>query len=131
MRHQEKLKDKEDKEKMNYESVMWVLTVVVAAVLVLIALTNVFAQVVKKLINREKYPAQVVVFVIAEALTYLTMAIMCSILAVQILWYYWVLAFIVGVLVTYGAIFGYDNLYSQIGTAVMNFIQALFNRKEG
>lgn len=27
---------------MNYESVMWVLTVVVAAVLVLIALTNVF-----------------------------------------------------------------------------------------
>jgi quinol-cytochrome oxidoreductase complex cytochrome b subunit len=131
MRHQEKLKDKEEKEKMNYESVMWVLTVVVAAVLVLIALTNVFAQVVKKLINREKYPAQVVVFVIAEALTYLTMAIMCSILAVQILWYYWVLAFIVGVLVTYGAIFGYDNLYSQIGTAVMNFIQALFNRKEG
>lgn len=102
---------------MNYESVMWVLTVAVAAVLVLIALTNVFAQ--------------VVVFVIAEALTYLTMAIMCSILAVQILWYYWVLAFIVGVLVTYGAIFGYDNLYSQIGTAVMNFIQALFNRKEG
>lgn len=85
----------------------------------------------EKLINREKYPAQVVVFVIAEALTYLTMAIMCSILAVQILWYYWVLAFIVGVLVTYGAIFGYDNLYSQIGTAVMNFIQALFNRKEG
>ena len=131
MRHQEKLKDKEEKEKMNYESVMWVLTVVVAAVLVLIALTNVFAQVVKKLINREKYPAQVVVFVIAEALTYLTMVIMCSILAVQILWYYWVLAFIVGVLVTYGAIFGYDNLYSQIGTAVMNFIQALFNRKEG
>ena len=116
---------------MNYESVMWVLTVVVAAVLVLIALTNVFTQVVKKLINREKYPAQVVVFVIAEALTYLTMAIMCSILAVQILRYYWVLAFIVGVLVTYGAIFGYDNLYSQIGTAVMNFIQALFNRKEG
>lgn len=116
---------------MNYESVMWVLTVAVAAVLVLIALTNVFAQVVKKLINREKYPAQVVVFVIAEALTYLTMAIMCSILAVQILWYYWVLAFIVGVLVTYGAIFGYDNFYSQIGTAVMNLIQALFNRKEG
>lgn len=102
---------------MNYESVMWVLTVVVATVLVLIALTNVFAQ--------------VVVFVIAEALTYLTMAIMCSILAVQILWYYWVLASIVGVLVTYGAIFGYDNLYSQIGTAVMNLIQALFNRKEG
>lgn len=32
---------------MNYESVMWVLTVAVAAVLVLIALTNVFAQVVK------------------------------------------------------------------------------------
>lgn len=116
---------------MNYESVMWVLTVAVAAVLVLIALTNVFAQVVKKLINREKYPAQVVVFVIAEALTYLTMAIMCSILAVQILWYYWVLAFVVGVLVTYGAIFGYDNLYSQIGTAVMNLIQTLFNRKDG
>lgn len=36
---------------MNYESVMWVLTVVVATVLVLIALTNVFAQVVKKLIK--------------------------------------------------------------------------------
>ena len=46
---------------MNYESVMWVLTVAVAAVLVLIALTNVFAQVVKKLINREKYPAFVLV----------------------------------------------------------------------
>lgn len=115
---------------MEYANIMWYLAVMAAAILVLIALTNIFTQVLKKIVNRAEFPAQAIVFLIAEILTFLAMAIVCSALAVQILWYYWVFAFIVGVLVTYGAIFGYDNLYSQIGTAVKNLIKVLCKKEE-
>ena len=97
--------------------------------MVLIALTNIFSQVLKKIVNREEFPAQAIVFGIAEILTILAMVIACAILHIQILWYFWILAIVVGVLVTYGAIFGYDNLYSQIGTAVMNLLDAIFKRE--
>ena len=111
---------------MDYSTIIWYIAIVAAAVMVLIALTNIFAQVIKKIINRDNMPAQALVFAIAEVLTFLAMAIICAILHIHALWYFWVLAFIVGVLVTYGAIFGYDNLYSQLGTAITNLIKAMF-----
>lgn len=116
---------------MEYAEVVKYLAIAAAAIMVLIALTNIFAQVLKKVVNREEFPAQAIVFLIAEVLTFLAVAIICSIMAVRVMWYFWVIAFIMGVLVAYGAIFGYDNLYSQIGTAIKNLIKVIFNREEG
>lgn len=115
---------------MDYSTIIWYIAIAAAAVMVLIALTNVFTQVIKKIINRDNMPAQALAFVIAEALTFLAVAIICAILHIHALWYFWVLAFIVGVIVTYGAIFGYDNLYSQLGTAMANLINAIFKKGE-
>lgn len=111
------------------ETAVFYAAIFAAAVMVLIALTNIFSQVLKKIVNREEFPAQAIVFGIAEILTILAMVIVCAILHIQILWYFWILAIVVGVLVAYGAIFGYDNLYSQIGTAVMNLLDAIFKRE--
>ena len=111
------------------ETAVFYAAIFAAAVMVLIALTNIFSQVLKKIVNREEFPAQAIVFGIAEILTILAMVIVCAILHIQILWYFWILAIVVGVLVTYGAIFGYANLYSQIGTAVMNLLDAIFKRE--
>lgn len=113
-----------------YETVVFYAAIMAAVVVVLIALTNIFSQVLKKIVNREEFPAQAIVFVIAEILTILAMVIVCAVFHVQILWYFWILAIVVGVLVTYGAIFGYDNLYKQIGTAVKNLIAVIFKREE-
>lgn len=115
---------------MNYTDITWIATIFAAAVVILIALTNIFTQVIKKIINRDNCPAQVLAFVIAEVLTLLTMVILCTIFGVQILWYFWILAFILGVLVCYGAIFGYDNLYNEIGVAIKALIEAIL-KKEG
>ena len=115
---------------MDYTAVIQIISIGAAAVFVLIALTNVISQVIKKIVNRENCPAQVVVFIIAEVLTFLAMAIMCSIAHWRIFWYYWPLAFIVVILVCYGAIFGYDNLYKQLSTAIKALINAIF-KKEG
>lgn len=114
---------------MSYEKITLYLTIGMAAVLVLVLLTNMITQVIKKIINKEDFPPQALVFLIAEVLTYLTMVIICAIMAAQILWYYWVLAFIVGILVAYGAMFGYDNLYKQIFTAIKSLIDTIFGRE--
>lgn len=115
---------------MDYATVMQVSAIIAATIVLLVVLTNVISQVLKKIINREKYPAQAVVFVIAEVLSLLAMGITCSIMKWHIFWYYWPLAIIAGILVCYGAIFGYDNLYKQLSTAIKALIEALF-KKEG
>ncbi len=115
---------------MDYATVIQFVAIGAAVVLLLIALTNVITQVIKKIVNRENCPAQVVVFIIAEILTILTMVIACAIMHWNIYWYYWPLTIIVGILVCYGAIFGYDNLYKQLSTALKALIEAIF-KKEG
>ena len=116
---------------MSYEITMLYLTIGAAAIFVLVLLTNIITQVFKNVINKENCPPQAVVFLIAEILTFLTMAIVCAVVGIQILWYYWVFAFIIGILVAYGAMFGYDNLYQQVFTALKALIAAIFGKEAG
>jgi len=116
---------------MSYETAMLYLTIGAAAIFVLVLLTNIITQVIKNIINKENCPPQAVVFIIAEILTFLAVAIVCAVMGMQILWYFWVLAFIVGIMVAYGAMFGYDNLYKQIFTALKSLIAALFGKGAG
>lgn len=115
---------------MDYTQIVFYLTIFAAGVVVLIALTNILTQLIKKLINREKFPVQVLTLIIAEILTIVCLVALCQILALPIFWYYIVLAFIVGAVVAYAAIFGYDNLYSELMAALKNLLAAIFG-KEG
>lgn len=113
---------------MSYETIIYIVTIVFVGISALIVLTNILTQLFKKIINREEFPAQAIVFLIAEILTFLSVAIGLQILGRAALWYYWVLTFLVGCFVAYGAIFGYDNLYSQLFQVIKNLINAIFKR---
>ncbi|MDD2952505.1 MAG: hypothetical protein PHC95_04990 [Parabacteroides sp.] len=115
---------------MTYDKIIFYLAILLAGVTVLIGLTNIITQLVKKIINREEFPAQAIVFLIAEVLTFLTVIIGCTIAGITMYWYFYVVTFILGALVAYGAIFGYDNLYTQLLTAVKNLINVIFKKED-
>ena len=83
---------------MTYESVLLFLTVAFASVFLLIVLTNLLTQLLKKIVNRKEFPAQAIVFFIAEVLTFLAVVIALQIFKIPALWYYWVLTFIAGLI---------------------------------
>lgn len=76
---------------------------------VLVALTNIIVEVVKKL-TWDKVPTNIVATVVAEALTLVAFFAWTSINGIAVLWYYVVAAVVVGILVAYAAMFGFDKL---------------------
>lgn len=92
------------------------LSIILTATAVLIALTNIFAEVIKKVIP--KVPAQVVVAISAIILTICAIIGYCIFYSISIQWYYIIAGILGGVVVSYGAMFGYDNLYKQIAEAL-------------
>lgn len=76
---------------------------------VLVALTNIIVEVVKKL-TWDKVPTNIVATLIAEALTLVAFFAWTSINDIAIMWYYVVAAVVVGILVAYAAMFGFDKL---------------------
>ena len=76
----------------------------------LIALTNIFVEALKKIIPNDKFPTNLVAVITAVLLTLVAFLIYANIYTVVILWWHIVAAVIVGVLVAYGAMFGYDKL---------------------
>lgn len=76
---------------------------------VLVALTNIIVEVVKKL-TWDKVPTNIVATLIAEALTLVAFFAWTSINGIVIVWYYVVAAVVVGILVAYAAMFGFDKL---------------------
>lgn len=75
----------------------------------LMALTNIITEVLKKLLW-EKLPTNILVVIIALALTLTTGAAYAQIKSIEVLWYYVVAAVVVGFLVAYAAMFGFDKL---------------------
>lgn len=76
---------------------------------VLVALTNIFVQVLKQLFT-EELPTSLVAFVVAIVLTLLAFFAWASYTQTAIEWYYIPAAVIAGVLVAYAAMFGFDKL---------------------
>lgn len=75
----------------------------------LMALTNIIAEVLKKLLW-DRLPTNILVVIIAQALTLATGAAYAQITGVEVLWYYVVAAIVLGFLVAYAAMFGFDKL---------------------
>jgi len=92
------------------------LSILLTVLAVLIALTNIFGEVIKKVVP--KLPAQVVVAISAIILTVCAIIGYCIYYSVPFEWYYAVAGILGGVVVSYGAMFGYDNLYKQIAEAL-------------
>lgn len=93
------------------------LSVIISIVGVLVVLTNIITQVLKKL-TWGKLPTNILAVVISMALTLVTFFAYCQIKAVAVVWYMIAAAVVVGFMVAYAAMFGFDKLkevLSQIG----------------
>ena len=87
------------------EHVNLLLTVVFA----LMVVTNIVTEVLKK-VTWDKLPTNLLVLIIAEALTLMSGAAYAQINSITVAWYHIVSAVIVGVFVSYAAMFGFDKL---------------------
>ena len=85
------------------------LSVILSIVGVLVVLTNIITQVLKKL-TWEKMPTNILVVIISMALSLVAFFAYCQIKAIAIVWYMVVAAVILGFLVAYAAMFGFDKL---------------------
>ena len=85
------------------------LSVILSIVGVLVVLTNIITQVLKKF-TWEKMPTNILVVIISMALTLVAFFAYCQIKAIAIVWYMVVAAVILGFLVAYAAMFGFDKL---------------------
>ena len=85
------------------------LSVLITIIGVLVALTNVIVQVVKKA-TWEKIPTNILALLVAEVLTIAVGIAYCQIKAIPIVWYLVVALIVVGCMVAYAAMFGFDKL---------------------
>ncbi len=96
---------------MNYTNYLPALLVIVG---ILVVLTNIIVEVLKKL-TWEKLPTNILAILVALALTLTAFFAACAWLGVTVLWYYVAAAVVVGFLVAYAAMFGYDKLVEALG----------------
>ena len=75
----------------------------------LVALTNIVVEVIKN-ITWDKFPTNLVATIVAEALTLVTFFAYTSYKSIDIMWYSVVSAIVVGIMVAYAAMFGFDKL---------------------
>lgn len=84
---------------------------------ILVVLTNVVVQVLKKG-TWDKLPTNILAIIVSMVLTLVTFFAYCQIKAIAVVWYMVVAAVVLGFLVSYAAMFGFDKLkeaLAQIG----------------
>lgn len=90
---------------------------IVSIIGVLVVLTNIITQVLKK-VTWEKLPTNILVVIISMALTFVAFFAYCQIKAIAVVWYMVAAAVVLGFMVAYAAMFGFDKLkeaLTQIG----------------
>ena len=85
------------------------LSVILMIIGALTIITNLITEVLKKLLWK-KFPTNILVVVIAVTLTLVALAAYASITDFVLLWYHIAAAVILGLLVAYAAMFGFDKL---------------------
>ena len=91
-------------------------SVVISLIGVLVALTNIITQVLKK-VTWEKLPTNILVVAISMVLTLVVFFAYRQIKAIAVVWYMVAAAVVLGFMVAYAAMFGYDKLMEAIGKA--------------
>ncbi len=87
---------------------------VISIIGVLVVLTNIIVQVLKK-VTWEKLPTNILAVAVSMALTLVAFFAYCQIKAIAVVWYMVVAAIVLGFMVSYAAMFGYDKLMEAIG----------------
>lgn len=85
------------------------LSVILSIIGVLVVLTNIIVQVVKK-VTWGKLPTNILAVIVSMALTLVVFFAYCQIKAITVVWYMVVAAVVLGFLVSYAAMFGFDKL---------------------
>ena len=91
-------------------------SVVISIIGVLVALTNIIVQVVKKAVW-DKLPTNVLAVIVSMVLTLVTFFAYCQIKAIAVVWYMVAAVVVLGFMVAYAAMFGYDKFMEAIGKA--------------
>lgn len=85
------------------------LSVILSIIGVLVVLTNIIVQVVKKA-TWGKLPTNILAVIVSMTLTLLAFFAYCQIKSITVVWYMIVAAVVLGFLVAYAAMFGFDKL---------------------
>lgn len=91
------------------KSIPAIVSAILLLVLILTVITNIITQVVKKA-TRDKLPTNILVILVAMALTLCAFFAMCQIMGWAVLWYMAAAAIVVGFFVAFAAMFGFDKL---------------------
>jgi len=95
------------------QNIPGVISIILPMVLVLMVVTNIIVEVLKKL-TWGKLPTNLLAFAVAMVVTLLAFLAACQIMGIAIVWYMVVGAAIMGVFVAYAAMFGFDKLKQTI-----------------
>ena len=82
-------------------------SILLAVMAVLVFATSIIVEVVKNLFP--KVPTNFVAVAVAVIVTVLAMLILCAVLEITVMWYYAVGAVVLGLFVSYAAMFGFDK----------------------
>lgn len=85
------------------------LSTILTIVGILVVLTNIVVQVLKKVIWG-KLPTNILAIIVSMVLTLVTFFAYCQIEAIAVVWYMVAAAVVLGFLVSYAAMFGFDKL---------------------
>ena len=91
------------------QNIPMAISVILPVVLVLMVITNIIVEVLKKL-TWGKLPSNILAFAVAMAVTLLVFLAACQIMGVAVVWYMVAGAIILGIFVAYAAMFGFDKL---------------------
>lgn len=81
---------------------------------ILVVVVNILTQIFKSFASKREIPTRVFVLFVSIVLTIVVFVAACQIYSINIVWYMIVGAIVTGFIVAYCAMFGYDNLYSEL-----------------
>lgn len=81
---------------------------------ILVVVVNILTQIFKSFASKSEIPTRIFVLLVSVALTLVVFIAACQIYSIEIVWYLIVGAIVVGFVVAYCAMFGYDNLYGEL-----------------
>lgn len=84
-------------------------SMVISVIGVLVVVTNIVVQVLKK-VTWDKLPTNILAVTVSMVLTLVAFFAYCQIKAIAVVWYMVVAAVVLGFLVSYAAMFGFDKL---------------------
>lgn len=91
---------------------------------VLVLLTNLITELLKKLIDRQSFPTPILCLAISEILTVVSFLAYCEIYKITIVWYMIFAVIVIGLIVCYCSIFGYDNIIKELKKMLENLVSS-------